>query len=211
MKVQILALCVGALSLSTILSCDLSTANKEKEPEIEGFFRAELNGKEWDEKYTNASVLDLNGNCWLNLFSDSHKEEVFPPDSRISLTSNYVDGQNQYNILRQEEENGRTTGARLSERDWDAGYAKYEPIQESENHLTIFVEKDEEGRNIISGSFSATLVVLEKYTDPRYLPYRKYADTVRIRNGEFETVLKVRKDVRDTKNVCGWLIDDSEE
>lgn len=182
------------LVLILLLSgCNLfDSGKKETEPEFEQYFNAEINGSIY-KGTPNAFLSNLGGLPWLNLFAMQYDSTKWPYAERIGFSIHFNSEKSKYGVIRKQEENGRSSGGYFTERDGDAIIARYEPIPDSVDTLTIQIGKDEEGRRFVTGTFAMTVVVDPGYDDEHNNRYRQQPDTVRITNGEFRVLLEERE------------------
>jgi len=173
-----------------ISGCDMfNTDKKEPEPEVKQYFRAEVNGESWSG-VPRAVLSNLGDLPWFSLYAIGYDSTKWPYSEDIGFSIHFNSEESEYNVIREPEENGRTSGAYFVESDGDATIARYEPIPDSINTLIIHLEKMGNEKELVTGTFSMKVAIDPRYDNEYTNGYRQQPDTVRITNGEFRVLLE---------------------
>ena len=173
-----------------ILSSGCSIIENEQPKKFESYLKAEINGKLWKGDVSRAVISNVGGLEWLNLYSTEFDSMSYPYNTQISFTANFDFSKKEYKVVREQEENGRTSGGMLREMDGDAVIALYDPVFNELNHLSINLGIDEDHGRYVTGSFSMQVVVWDEYDYDENNNYRKQPDTVYITNGKYKVLLE---------------------
>ncbi|MFA5668257.1 MAG: hypothetical protein WC967_03370 [Balneolaceae bacterium] len=165
--------------------CDWLGSEKselEIETQVEGEFRAVLNGKAWSGE-PSAGVQTIEDGSRRLTFGGTWADGVFthpgspPYHEKITFSYPFEPQKTEYEVLIKSGENSRGSGGYYVKVAGDVVTAWYLPIPDSLNKLSFKIEKDADGRDFVNGSFSM------KVADERS------PDTIRITNGEFRALL----------------------
>ncbi|XWN36166.1 MAG: hypothetical protein ROO71_09380 [Balneola sp.] len=161
-------------------------------PELDdGFIKATVNGEEFVSIGSYCFLSNVGDVEVLNLFG-TEDSLIYPFQSYLSFTLAYDTIKTAYNIM----EKIPHTGASFREIDFDVTIARYEPIvfEGDSGFVELFHDRNEKNEWIIRGTFSGTFLIDR---NPRADHLRSYSDTVEVRNGTFERIVRDKRGEED--------------
>lgn len=178
------------LLIISFISCGITKSELET-PDIEQYFKAEINGNAWVATTPPRGGLVMReGDSTITIGGEREWSENSFFHDLIVFSVIYDESKNNYPVERRQVKEFNAVGMLFIEEDYDVFITSYSPISDSTNFLSLNLS-NENDYTIAEGEFSAVFVIEESYiNNPYSQENRQYPDTIKVTNGQYRVLIE---------------------